>query len=286
MDKKKRLFIQLLSCLLHNANLPGFFTGRIYQGPAKGICAPGLNCYSCPGAVCSCPIGALQASIGQSGRKLPLYIAGTLVLFGALLGRGICAFLCPFGLFQELLYKIPSKKFKKSSLSRKASLLKYLVLGIFVVYLPLFYLAKNGVGSPAFCKFICPAGTLEGGLPLMAANSRLRVIAGALFGWKLFVLVFVAIASVFLYRAFCRFICPLGAIYSLFNHYALFGVEVNESECIGCNECVKACKLDTKAINDRECIRCAECAGVCPRGAVAVGGTGKEKKWRINRKES
>ena len=43
MDKK-RFGIQALAALLHNANLKGFFTGKIYQGPLKSVCVPGLNC--------------------------------------------------------------------------------------------------------------------------------------------------------------------------------------------------------------------------------------------------
>ena len=79
-----------------------FLKGTIYQGNSKKFCAPGLNCYSCPGAVAACPLGALQASLNSFPTALPLYMLGILLLFGALLGRAVCAFLCPFGLIQEL----------------------------------------------------------------------------------------------------------------------------------------------------------------------------------------
>jgi len=140
------------------------------------------------------------------------------------------------------------------------------------LFLPLFFLAMDGVSVPAFCKYICPAGTLEGGLPLIAANEDLRTVVGVLFGWKVVILAAVILLSVFIYRAFCRFLCPLGAIYSLFNKYALFGVKVNEHKCIGCGACVSSCKLDTRKINDRECIRCGECRSVCGHKAIYFGG--------------
>jgi polyferredoxin len=59
-------------------------------------------------------------------------------------------------------------------------------------------------------------------------DENLRAATGALFGWKAALLVAIVLASVFAYRAFCRFLCPLGAIYSLFNKFALFGIKVNE----------------------------------------------------------
>ena len=59
MTDRKRFSIQAAATLLQNANLRGFFTGRIYQGASKSVCVPGLNCYSCPGAVGACPLGSL-----------------------------------------------------------------------------------------------------------------------------------------------------------------------------------------------------------------------------------
>ena len=264
----RRRYIQLLSAVLYNANIAGFANGTIYQGAIKGICVPGLNCYSCPGAIASCPLGSLQGALGEIRYKFPFYIIGTLILFGILLGRGVCAFLCPFGLIQELLYKIPSPKLGKSKWTRRVSILKYVVLIIFVIFLPLFFLVNSGVSVPAFCKYICPAGTLGGGIPLVLVNESLRAVIGVLFGWKILVLFVIILSSVFIYRPFCRFICPLGAIYSLFNKYALFGIRVNKKNCVGCNACTNSCKLDTRKINDRECIRCGDCRTECKHNAI------------------
>jgi polyferredoxin len=264
----KRKYAQLLSALIYNANLAGFTRGTIYKGGIKGVCVPGLNCYSCPGAVAACPLGSLQAAMGEVKYKLPFYTVGALLLFGILLGRGVCALLCPFGLIQELLHKIPTPKLAKSKWTRSASLIKYIVLLVFVFALPLLFLAKDGVAVPAFCKFICPAGTLEGGIPLIAANQSLQALIGALFAWKTAVLAAIMISCVFAHRAFCRFLCPLGAIYSLFNKYALLGLKVNEQKCTNCGKCVKSCKMDTSKINVRECIRCGDCRSVCKYNAM------------------
>lgn len=276
----KRKIIQVVSALIYNINFKGFAEGKIYKGNIKGVCVPGLNCYSCPGAIAACPLGSLQSALTELKFKLPLYIAGTLIIFGILLGRAACAFLCPFGLIQELLYKIPSPKVKKNKLTRRLSLLKYLVLLVFVFALPVYYLIQTGAAVPAFCKYICPAGTLEGGIPLVAANANLQKIVGALFNWKIFVLAAVIISSVFVYRFFCRFICPLGAIYSFFNRHAITEIAVDESKCVKCKNCIKYCKMDTVYINDRECIKCGECRHVCKNKAIIY-----KSKIKINQEK-
>ncbi len=267
----RRRLIQLASALIYNANLPGFFTGRIYRGGVKGVCVPGLNCYSCPGAVGSCPLGALQNAISNLPRKAPFYVAGFIMLVGLLLGRVVCGFLCPFGLIQELLHKIPGPKIKKSRATRALSLLKYVILLVFLIALPLFYAFYKGLPVPAFCKYICPAGTLEGGLPLVALREEYRGVIGFLFGWKTVLCAAILILCVFMYRAFCRFLCPLGAIYSLFARIAIIAVRVDKSACNGCGLCVKNCKMDVKEVGDRECIHCGQCMSACPKNCIYLG---------------
>ena len=129
----KRRLIQLCAALLYNLNLKGFAEASIYKGKSKGLCVPGLNCYSCPGAVGSCPLGTLQNALSAMDRKLPFYILGVLLLFGVTMGRTICGFLCPFGLVQELLYKIPVPKIKKNRVTQELSKVKYVILAVFVV---------------------------------------------------------------------------------------------------------------------------------------------------------
>lgn len=270
----KRRLIQLYAALLVNANLKGYITGyitdKIYTGNLKNLCSPGLNCYSCPGASFACPLGALQDSMAETNDRAAFYIIGILALFGLTLARTICGFLCPVGLGQELLYKIKTPKLKKSRYTRVLSFFKYVLLAVMVIAIPLIY-----HGIPAFCKYVCPAGTFEGagGLLANSNNAGFFAMLGNLFTWKFCLLVFFIVGSVFVYRFFCRFFCPLGAIYGFFNKWALIGVKLDEDKCVDCGMCIQTCKMDIKHVGDHECINCGECVSVCPTQAISWKGS-------------
>ena len=267
-----RRLIQLYSALLHNAHLKGFIDGEIYQGSAKYACAPGFNCYSCPGAVAACPLGALQNALASSGHRAGWYVMGILLLFGVTLGRTICGWLCPLGLIQELLNKIPTYKIKKSRITRVLTWLKYVILGVFVLAIPLWYGLAHDIPVPGFCKYICPAGTFEGAIGLLSnpANTSLFGMLGILFTRKFTIMLIIGLACIFCYRSFCRFICPLGAIYGLFNKFCLVGVRVDRSRCNSCGACVRNCGMDVRHVGDHECIHCAKCMDVCAQKAISL----------------
>ena len=242
-----RGWIQAGATLLTNLHLPNFLKGGLYQGAGKTVCVPGLNCYSCPAASGACPIGAFQAVVGSSKFSFSYYITGFLILLGVLLGRFICGFLCPFGWFQAFLVD------------------------------------EVGMGDPFFCKYLCPQGVLEGAIPLSLANSGIRAALGKLFTWKFSILLSVIALSVLFYRPFCKWLCPLGAFYALFNRVSLFQMKVDKNKCVSCGKCARACKMDvdvTKTPNHTECIRCGMCIRACPTKAVCFRygfGDGKDK---------
>ena len=265
-----RGWIQAVAALGTNLHLPNFFKGTIYQGKGKMVCVPGLNCYSCPGAAGTCPIGAIQAVIGSSKFKFAYYITGFLILLGVLLGRFICGFLCPFGWLQDLIHKIPGKKLSTKKL-RPLRFLKYGILVLFVILLPLLITNDLGMGDPYFCKYLCPQGVIEGAIPLSLANVSIRGALGKLFAWKSVILIAVILLSWLFYRPFCKWICPLGAFYSLFNRVSLLGIQVDTGKCVSCGKCQNVCGMDvdvTKTPNHAECIRCGKCMKSCPTGAI------------------
>ena len=238
---KIRLYFQVIYTIITNGYLYGFLSGKIYKGSLKYTCVPGLNCYSCPGALASCPLGALQSALNKRNLEIPWAVLGFFFVFGSLFGRFVCGWLCPFGLLQDLLHKIPI--FRKKKLLPGHRILKY------GKYLVLFGLVIMGssvlftgfVKVPAFCKFLCPSGTFMGALPLLAASENLRTQIGPLFFWKLGILITIILLSIKVYRPFCQYLCPLGAIYGWFNRFSLVQIHWEKEACISCGACRKAC---------------------------------------------
>ena len=267
-----RLVIQACFAGLSNGYIKGFVKGKIFEGESKFICVPGMNCYSCPGALGACPIGSLQATLSSRDYKISMYVIGFLVIFGTVLGRFVCGFLCPFGLIQDLLFKIPFvKKIRRLPGEKLLRWLRFVFLGVFVILLPMFVIDITGLGEPWFCKWICPVGTLEGGIPLVILNKAMRGAAGFLFRWKVAILLVTLISAIIIYRPFCRYICPLGAIYGLFNKFSFYRFEVNNNKCVQCGICQKQCKFDIpvwKNPNSIDCIRCGDCKINCPEKAI------------------
>ena len=267
-----RRLVQLYSALLHNAYIKGFIDGKIYTGNAKYACVPGFNCYSCPGAVGSCPLGSIQNALASAGHRAGWYVLGIILLFGVILGRTICGWLCPLGLIQELLHKIPVLKIRKNRITRALSWLKYIILAVFVVAIPLWYGLRWQIPLPAFCKYICPAGTFEGAMGHLAnpANVDYYSMLGILFTRKFVIMLVIGLACIFCYRSFCRFLCPLGAIYGLFSRFNIIGVKVDPNRCNRCGACVRHCGMDVRRVGDHECIHCGKCMEVCSQGAISI----------------
>ncbi|MBF0546859.1 MAG: 4Fe-4S binding protein [Candidatus Riflebacteria bacterium] len=294
---KNRNIIQLIFSILINGNLKGFFNGSIFKGFSKRICIPVLNCYSCPGALFSCPLGAVQnvlangfseVSAGASLKErfsaiasgIPFFVIGILTFFGSLMGRATCGWACPFGYFQDLLNKFPGPKLSAPKILRWG---KFLALILLVVLFPLLITDAEKMGQPGFCKYLCPAGTLEGGalLPLYSINKSLRDQLGKLFVWKFSILVFFLIAMVVFKRPFCSWGCPIGAFLGMFNRISLLKLEINKTACINCNACNKVCPTGLNVIDEidsSDCIKCLECRRICPVKAVKLHPLDKETK--------
>ncbi len=271
----KRSLIQILALMITNAYAVGFLKGKIYTGNTKFLCVPGLNCYSCPGAIGACPIGAMQAVLGAKKYHFTYYVLGIMMFFGVLLGRLVCGFLCPFGWFQDMLFSLKTPKISiPKKIDRPLRYVKYIMLLLPVIILPIFLTNSFGMAQPYFCQWVCPAGTLEGGIPLLIKNKSLRHMIGFLFYWKVSILIFILVTSVMVYRPFCKYLCPLGAFYGLFNQCGFYSMHVDMHKCVGCKECERHCKMGvevTKQINSPECIRCGECISVCKYEAIQTG---------------
>ena len=271
---KLRLLVQVVYTIVTNGYAYGYLNGKIYKGPLKYACVPGLNCYSCPGAVGSCPIGALQAALNERKVQVPFAVLGFLFIFGSIFGRFVCGWLCPFGLLQDLLHKIPvTRKMKKLPYHDILKYGKYVVLfGLVIVGSSFVFTGLAKV--PAFCKYLCPSGTFMGALPLLSANVDLRGQIGGLFYWKAAILVGIVLLSVKVYRPFCQYLCPLGAVYGWFNKFSLVQIRWEQDTCTSCMACKKACPVDLppeKISVSPECIKCGKCVDACKAGCLKFG---------------
>ena len=268
-----RVWFQAAFFALSNGYATGYMKGKIYKGSLKQICVPGLNCYSCPGAIFSCPIGSLQSVLAAPEFKISCYVFGFLMAVGSLFGRLICGWMCPFGFVQDLLYKIPIfKKIKNLPGHKYINWLRFIVLLMLVLVLPSVIANEFGVGKPWFCEYLCPSGTLLAGVPLIGMNKDLQAVIGSLFFWKLFLLIIILLLSIKCYRPFCKYLCPLGALYGVFNPISLYKLSVDKDKCINCGACIKACNMGIDVLNNpnsSECIRCGDCKKACSQGAIS-----------------
>jgi len=273
-----RWLVQTLVTLGTNSYLLFPFGSIIYQGPLKAICNPGLHCYSCPAALLSCPVGAVQNFLASLRFTPPgtLPHLGTMVIgylgfIGTLVGRLPCGWLCPFGFLQDLLFKIPSYKFK---LWASLRWVKYGVLVFMVVLMPPLLLDNYGLGQPWFCKLLCPSGTLFGAIPLILLKPDLWQTLTFYFWNKFVILIILLISAVLISRPFCRILCPLGAFYSLFSRMTLVHLEFIPGNCVQCKACERVCPTGVKPYEDphsRECIMCLRCLDACSFRALDFG---------------
>jgi ferredoxin-type protein NapH len=267
-----RRITQAAGALLGNGYFGVMTSGHIYRGSLKGVCVPFLSCYACPLAIFSCPIGTLQHFM--TIRAVPFMLIGMLCLIGATVGRLACGWLCPFGLLQDLMYKIPSLKFK---IHPALTGLKYATLVVLVLLVPF------ATGLPWFSK-LCPAGTLTAGIPWVLANPHNPVTGetvidpgdiGPLFAVKLVILGVFLVLFVMTKRPFCRTTCPLGGIFSLFNRFSIVQLKVSHN-CRQCGQCKVQCPVDLQVAveaNSPECIRCLSCTS-CKHVSVEINTPG------------
>jgi polyferredoxin len=258
-----------------NAYLLFPWASVIYQGPLKSICHPGLNCYSCPGALLSCPVGAVQNFVGALRYYTPgamphlgAMVVGYLGFIGTIVGRLPCGWICPFGFIQDLLHQVPLRKF---NLWPPLRWVKYGVLVIMVILMPLLLLDRYGLGQPWFCKLLCPAGTMLGALPLVLLKPQLWTTIGFYFWNKITLMLLIVIGAMFISRPFCRILCPLGAFYSLFTRITLVQLDFTEGNCVQCKACVRICPTGVNPYleqDSRECIMCLRCLDSCHFGAL------------------
>lgn len=261
LNRVKNLFTNRLRVLTQTI-FTIFFNIPFLSPIIKRVPMPVLHCYSCPLATGACPVGTVQHLLVL--KTIPFYTIGLISLIFLFIGRLSCGFMCPFGFFQDLLFKIKTKFKIKPKIpylfwTKYGFLIFLVIIGPFIT------------NETLFCK-ICPAGTLTAGIPQVLINPTLRSLIGPLYTSKILVLIFLILWMIFEERPFCHYFCPLGLFIGFFNKISYINIHVDEVKCIECYKCEKVCPISIptfKDPNNINCIRCGKCIDVCPTKALS-----------------
>ena len=260
-----RRLSQFVSLIALNPYFPRLIPGL--NEATMGICVPVMNCWSCPAAAFACPVGAVGQLLARG--VFPALALGILVMTGALAGRLVCGWVCPFGLLQDLLFAIPTKfKFRTPE---QLKWVKYGLLAVMVLAIPLFFGTAGGsdeISGYFYCKW-CPAGTVEASIPvnvrmtLQGEKSPADLVLGYLSSVKFWIAFGFVVAFVFYYRPFCKIACPIGGFLGLFNRVSFLDFGKGRGDCLSCHDCMSVCPMIEDVVikdNPAECIRCYRCA--------------------------
>ncbi len=262
--KRIRTISQSLSLILINLGFLGIFI--------KHLTVPVFNCYACPWASISCPIGLLQNFVMNG--QVPTYVLGAMGAVFVFVGSAFCGWVCPFGFFQDAidfvknLFKKKNKKSRRKTpvknKSKDISLITRLIVLVTTLVLAIRYV------DTIFCK-LCPIGTIEATFPYQIANGfsyNIWLVA------RIGILIFLIIMFFIISRFWCRYLCPIGALSGPSNKISLLKLYHDGNNCEGCTICKDACPLDidvVKDLNSTRCTRCADCVDKCPKGHLGFG---------------
>lgn len=183
----------------------------------------------------------------------------TIVPITIILGRFFCGWMCAFGTVGDLIYKIfnitSKTKFRISEkIDDRLKYLKYIVLGFIIVAMWTFESKLFNTASPwnAFASI--------GQFPQSIYSYAVGFI----------ILAFIFAGSIFVERFFCRYLCPLGAIFSLISNVRIFKLDKPNEKCGKCRICTNNCAMGLKLykvnkVSSGECINCMKCVDACPR---------------------
>ena len=188
----------------------------------------------------------------QLGAPLPLAIIVIVafIVLAFMFGRAFCGYVCPIGAVQELLYKLPVKKFRMK------------IKAFPVVFRYLFFIA--------FIAVVVVSS--EGLLRYLGVRDFFHLDAASA---SFYIFLAILLTSTFFYRPFCRFLCPYGVLLSLAAIKSRFGLQRTD-DCIDCGKCERACPTGEAARPDlkQECYMCMRCKNACPNDAIVY-------TWRL-----
>ena len=285
-----RFIFQVLFFLLLNAGLFGL-ASLVFPIPV----IPVLSSSAAPGVTAISAFDALQYGLSAA---IPILLAVAIAVFllsAVTVGKGFCAFVCPFGFAQDLVgyvrratgYKgaTPSPKTVKTYTRVKYYILFVVLLVSCIVGVSALLGSRStvvsAIGSLADVPFavLSPADTLFAIVPQMILQKQPLIVGWSILLWIRVVILFISLGGAFyIPRMFCRYLCPVGALMAPMNRYAIIGLERNVVKCSGerCKKCEKVCPMDVPIFTGAEnrfskhpeCIMCLTCKDVCEEGAI------------------
>ena len=247
LKNQKINWIKVVIQILSFALIPGLFEGE----------------FAAVGNIVSC---IYKGNISWESVKYSVWMLLATVPATVLVGRFFCGFFCSFGAVQDLLWLgshrlralFPGKRNLKKA-DRIFRFAKYAVLFYFIIFIWSGVTAVKTAGPwQVFGQYVS-FGHWPGLKPLLSV------------GGVLLLLIF--IGSLFVQRFFCRYFCPMGAIYSLISQTSFLKIDKPREECGKCHLCTSKCTMGmdlTKKdrIAGGECISCQKCVSWCPKGNV------------------
>jgi uncharacterized protein with FMN-binding domain len=253
--KKKRKKISALA-----------LTRRLIQAAAF-ILFPGLF-ISTFSAIKSIYVSIIGGTFSVSAQAGQIVLAVSMLVVTAIMGRFFCGFLCAFGTMGDFFWFVGGKlNLRRPKISGRADRmlkgLKYVLLvGIIVLVWTFGFSILSGTQNPwtVFGMY----ATYKGWSDLSALVS----VGAAL-------LLLIILGSVYIERFFCRYLCPLGAIFAVVSKFRLFRIRKPGAYCGACRACTKKCSMGiplyhVDVVTSSECIDCMNCVNVCPRDNVTA----------------
>ena len=245
LKNKKINWIKVIIQILSFALIPGLFEGE----------------FAAVGNIVSC---IYKGNISWESVKYSVWMLLATVPATVLVGRFFCGFFCSFGAVQDLLWLgshrlralFPGKRNLKKA-DRIFRFAKYAVLFYFIIFIWSGVTAVKTAGLwQVFGQYVS-FGHWPGLKPLLSVGGILLLV--------------IFIGSLFVQRFFCRYFCPMGAIYSLISQTSFLKIDKPREECGKCHLCTSKCTMGmdlTKKdrIAGGECISCQKCVSWCPKG--------------------
>lgn len=230
-----------------------------------------------------------------SSAVFPFIPLATFFIIGAVVGRFFCSWACPFGFVQDIVtYLSPFTKYRLNQKTNRQFIdigLIILIIGVMITS----FIGLSGLFDPGNIDQLKQGLDVFADEPLAVFDpaTMLFVSVPYIFWWnswpadflsvdilfylRLVILIVALLFPLFIPRAYCRWICPSGALTGRIGTCSVFGIKRNLIRCNHCGECEDACPMGVpilthpEKIRDPLCTLCLDCIAVCDEGALKIG---------------